>query len=65
MRNAYPTLARGVLVAIPVSLSFALFVKGDHRIIYAITFGLLLFHEGLLWLWWRVTNWLEARRAKR
>ena len=65
-RSKRPALARAVLLAMPMSLSFALFVKGDHRLIYAITLGLMLYMwvltEGLPALWWRVQDWLEMRR---
>ena len=65
-RNTRPGLARAVLLGVTMSLSFALFVKGDHRLIYAITLGLMLYiwalTEGLPALWWRVKDWLEARR---
>ena len=68
-RNARPGLARAVLIGVTMSLSFALFVKGDHRLIYAITLGLMLYMwaltEGLPALWWRVKDWLELRRTKR
>ena len=68
-RNARPGLARAVLIGVTMSLSFALFVKGDHRFIYAITLGLMfymwLLTDGLPALWWRVKAWLEARRMRR
>ena len=68
-RNTRPGLARAVLLGVTMSLSFALFVKGDHRLIYAITLGLMLYIwvliEGLPALWWRVKDWLEARRSGR
>lgn len=65
-RNQRPGLARAVLLGVTMSLSFALFVKGDHRLIYAITLGLMLYiwvlTEGLPALWWRFKDWLEGRR---
>ena len=68
-RNTRPGLARAVLLGVTMSLSFALFVKGDHRLIYAITLGLMLYIwvliEGLPALWWRVKDWLEGRRMGR
>ena len=68
-RNERPGLARAVLLGVTMSLSFALFVKGDHRLIYAITLGLMLYiwalTEGLPRLWWRVKDWLETRRTRR
>ena len=68
-RNTRPGLARAVLIGTTMSLSFALFVKGDHRLIYAITLGLMLYIwvlvEGLPALWWRVKDWLEARSRDR
>ena len=68
-RNSRPGLARAVLLGVTMSLSFALLVKGDHRFIYAITLGLMLYiwvlTDGLPTLWWRVKDWLETRRMRR
>jgi hypothetical protein len=65
-RSTRPGLARAVLLGVTMSLSFALFVKGDHRIIYGITLGLMLYlwvlTDGLPTLSWRFTQWLETRR---
>ena len=58
-----------MLLGVTMSLSFALLVKGDHRFIYAITLGLMLYiwvlTDGLPTLWWRVKDWLETRRMRR
>jgi hypothetical protein len=62
-----PGLARAILIALSVSLTYTSFNSGDHRIMYAITLGLML------WLWFltegvptalfTISTWLK--RSKR
>jgi uncharacterized membrane protein len=62
-----PGLARTILIALSVSLTYTMFNAGNHRIMYAITLGLMLWMwlltEGIPTALFTISAWLK--RSKR